>query len=81
MGLGKTIEILTLATMNTPKGFDYGTLVVCPGHLFHQWRDEIEKHTSLSYETMDEKSKTPSGKSADILLVHETAFKYTSSLS
>ena len=53
VGLGKTIQILTLSLLNKPSNINYyqipnelssrATLIICPDHLCIQWSNEIKK--------------------------------------
>lgn len=47
MGLGKTVEALTLITIHQRNALPRATLIVVPSGLKEQWRREIEKHCDL----------------------------------
>jgi SNF2 family DNA or RNA helicase len=62
VGLGKTVQIITLSLLNQPKFTSYvrdgntnklysrGTLVICPNQLCGQWVREIQKMVSKEFE-------------------------------
>jgi SNF2 family DNA or RNA helicase len=49
MGLGKSLEALTVATIDIYRGWAGKILIVAPVSLKGNWADEIEKFTSLGY--------------------------------
>lgn len=50
MGLGKSLQALTVAAIDFQRATARRILVVCPGYLKENWAEEIEKHTSFTWE-------------------------------
>lgn len=76
-GLGKTLQALTVFAIDVERGIGKRMLVVCPATLKGNWKDEIKKHTSFSYEilqgTKDQREKiiqSFGAGSAQILIVN-----------
>ena len=53
MGLGKSLEALTVAAIDFEKGYAERVLVVGPSFLKWNWADEIEKFTHFTYEVYE----------------------------
>lgn len=53
MGLGKSLQALTVAAIDFEKGWAHRVLVVSPASLKWNWQDEIEKHTSFTSHVLD----------------------------
>src|SRR5881227_57168 len=49
MGLGKSIQALTVFTVDVVRGWVTKAIVVCPVTLKGNWADEIEKFTRFPY--------------------------------
>ena len=49
MGLGKSLQALTVATIDVKRGWAGKIIIVCPVTLRGNWADEIEKFTSFKY--------------------------------
>lgn len=60
VGLGKTVQITTLAILHPPKSITYikknvkkfhsrATLILCPNHLCGQWKRELKRTINKSY--------------------------------
>lgn len=54
MGLGKSLQALTIFCMDVKMGLSTTAIVVCPVSLRANWADEIEKFTRLPYELLGE---------------------------
>jgi len=54
MGLGKSLQALTVFCMDVKVGIANTLLIVCPVSLRANWADEIDKFTRLSYELLGE---------------------------
>lgn len=65
MGLGKSLQALTVAAIDFEKGWASKVLVVCPATLKGNWADECEKFTSFSHMVLN---GTPRERSAQISL-------------
>ena len=61
MGLGKSLQALTVATIDIIRGWAETIIIVAPVSLKGNWADEIEKFTTLPYvilgQEMDEKGR------------------------
>jgi SNF2 family DNA or RNA helicase len=64
MGLGKSLEALTLAGIDFEMGRAKKLLIVCPATLKGNWAEEIAKHTNFSYVVVD---GTPKKREAQLL--------------
>lgn len=53
MGLGKSLEALTLAAIDFERGWARKVLVICPATLKWNWATECDKHTNFSYVVLD----------------------------
>lgn len=53
MGLGKSLQALTIFAVDVKRGWSSKMLVVCPVTLKGNWADEIEKFTRFSYMVLD----------------------------
>ena len=53
MGLGKSLQAMTVFAIDVKRGWAKTCLVVCPVTLKGNWADEIEKFTSFSYEVLE----------------------------
>lgn len=53
MGLGKSLQALTVAAIDFQRGLASRVLIVCPASLKWNWQDECEKHTSFSSVILD----------------------------
>lgn len=53
MGLGKSIQALTVAAIDFQRGWASRVLIVCPASLKWNWQDECEKHTTFSSVILD----------------------------
>lgn len=49
MGLGKSLQALTIFGVDVVRGFCQSAIVVCPTSLKGNWADEIEKFTGFNY--------------------------------
>jgi SNF2 family DNA or RNA helicase len=49
MGLGKSLQALTVATVDVIRGWAEKIIIVCPTTLKGNWQDEIEKFTTYPY--------------------------------
>lgn len=49
MGLGKSLETLTIAAIDFELGLAKRVLVVAPATLLGNWADEVEKHTNFTF--------------------------------
>lgn len=63
MGLGKSLQALTVAAIDFEKEWAKRVLICCPATLKGNWADEIEKFTFFSYAILD---GTPKQRSAQI---------------
>jgi SNF2 family DNA or RNA helicase len=54
MGLGKSLQALTVATIDVIRGWAENVIVVCPATLKGNWADEIEKFTTFPYLVLGE---------------------------
>lgn len=52
MGLGKSLQALTVFAIDVKRGWAKSCLVVCPVTLKGNWADEIEKFSTFSYEVL-----------------------------
>ena len=52
MGLGKSLQALTVFAIDVKRGWAKTCIVVCPVTLKGNWADEIEKFTGFSYEVL-----------------------------
>ena len=57
MGLGKSLEALTVFAVDVVRGWVKTGLIVCPATLKGNWADEIEKFTGFPYVVLDGKNK------------------------
>ena len=53
MGLGKSLQALTVGAVDFEKGYANRILIVCPKTLKGNWAAEIEKHTKFTYAVLD----------------------------
>lgn len=53
MGLGKSLQALTVAAIDFERGWAKRILIVCPASLKWNWQDECEKHTNFSSVILD----------------------------
>lgn len=53
MGLGKSLQALTVAAIDYERGLAKRTLIVCPSTLKWNWADEIQEHTKFNYIVVD----------------------------
>lgn len=53
MGLGKSLQALTVAAIDFQRGWANRVLIVCPASLKWNWEDECEKHTNFSTVILD----------------------------
>ena len=53
MGLGKSLQALTVFAIDVKRGWAKTCIVVCPVTLKGNWADEIEKFTGFSYEVLE----------------------------
>lgn len=53
MGLGKSLQALTVAAIDFERGWANRILIVCPASLKWNWQDECEKHTHFSSAILD----------------------------
>lgn len=53
MGLGKSLQALTVFAIDVKRGWAKTCLVVCPATLKGNWADEVEKFTGFSYEVLE----------------------------
>jgi SNF2 family DNA or RNA helicase len=53
MGLGKSLEALTIFAVDVFRGWVSSMLVVCPVTLKGNWADEIEKFTGFNYQILE----------------------------
>lgn len=49
MGLGKSLEAITVFTIDVVRGWAKTAIVVCPATLKGNWADELEKFTQIRY--------------------------------
>lgn len=49
MGLGKSVQALTVFGMDVIKGWSHTAIIICPATLKANWVDEIEKFTRFPY--------------------------------
>lgn len=69
MGLGKSLQALTVFGVDVVRGWATTALVVCPTTLKGNWADEIEKFTRFSYTVLD---GTPTQRTKQLLEYAET---------
>lgn len=61
MGLGKSLQALTVATIDVVRGWCSKILVVAPVSLKGNWSDEIEKFTTFPYVVLGEERTVTNG--------------------
>ena len=74
MGLGKSLQALTVAAVDFETGKAESILVVCPASIKGNWGDEIEEHSTFTYEILDgtpkQRAATLAAFDKDILIVN-----------
>lgn len=53
MGLGKSLQALTVAAIDFQMGLASRVIIVCPASLKWNWQDECEKHTHFTSHVLD----------------------------
>lgn len=75
MGLGKSLQALTVAAIDFERGIAHQILIICPATLKENWAEEIRTYTQFSFEILTPSSpksrlKTLENFHSDILIIN-----------